>query len=197
MGTPFVTMSKTAERLCARATISCSFSGRRVALHAEGHADPLEAVAIVVVQAERALYVHVTLEGRLHLGETDAAGCGDVHEGRRQAAGQRVEEILGRIGAGVGAEQDRRLARVELELVLARRVFLARAVEAANRRAIVRAVDPAVRRAELELAERRLGLDRVQRPIHDVRVDAVPDLVHRCAHCVSSLLVSGSRPVDA
>jgi hypothetical protein len=38
-----------------------------------------------------------------------------------------VQEILGRVGAGVGAEQDRRLTRVDLERLVAGGVLAAAA----------------------------------------------------------------------
>src|SRR5258707_6308562 len=45
---------------------------------------------------------------------------------RRQAGSERVQQILGRIGTGVSAQQDRRLARVELERLAASGVLAAR-----------------------------------------------------------------------
>ena len=118
--------------------------GRRVALDAEGHADALEAVARLVVDAQRAAHVHVALERRLDRREPHLARRGDVDDRRRQARGQRVQQVLGRVRAGVGAEQDRRLARVELERLAAAGVLAAGGVEALDRRAVVGAVDPAV-----------------------------------------------------
>jgi hypothetical protein len=77
--------------------------------------------------------------------------CG-WHDGiaSREAGGECVQ-AFGRVGAGVGAEQDRRLARVDLERLRAGGVLLAGGVEVADRGAVVRAVDPAVGRTELEL----------------------------------------------
>ena len=65
--------------------------------------------------AERAAHVHVAVERRLDLGQPHLARGGDVDDRRRQAGRERVQQVLGRVGAGVGAEQDRRLAGVELE----------------------------------------------------------------------------------
>ena len=89
---------------------------RRVAGEAERDADALEPVAVVVVEPERAAHVHVALEGRLDLLQPHAARGGDVDERRGQARGERVQQVLGGVRAGVGAEQDRRLAGVEHEL---------------------------------------------------------------------------------
>jgi hypothetical protein len=86
-----------------------------------------------------------------------------------------VQQVLGRVGPGVGAEQDRRLAGVEHELGSAGRVLLVRAVEVPDPAAVMRAADPAVPRPELELRERGVGLDRVERPEHLLGVDAVTD----------------------
>jgi hypothetical protein len=73
-----------------------------------------------------------------------------------------VQQILGGVGAGVGAEQDRRLARVEGEPVRAAGVLCARGVEVLDRGAVVRSAEPAVAGAELELRDLGLRLDRVQ-----------------------------------
>src|SRR5215218_22284 len=148
----------------------------RVAREAEGDADSLEAVAVVVRQPERALHVHVALERRLDLGQVHSARGGDVHQRRRQAGGQRVQQVLRGIGAGIRADQDRGLARVDDELLRSRRVLLVRRVEVADRGAVVRPVDPPVPCAELELRERRVVLDGVERPVELRGVDAVADL---------------------
>ena len=108
-------MSKTAERAWARSTTSRSFSAGRVALDLEGHADAREAVAHLVGEAERAADVHVALERRLDLGQAHLARGRDVDQRRRQARRERVQQRLGRVGAGVDAEQDGRLAGVDGE----------------------------------------------------------------------------------
>ena len=77
----------------------------------------------------RAADVHVALERRLDLGQPHLARGGDVHERRRQAGGERVQQVLGRVRAGVGAEQDRGLAGVDGERLGARAVLLPGAVE--------------------------------------------------------------------
>ena len=87
----------------------------RITLDLERDADPLEAVAHVVRQAERAAHVHVAFEAGLHSRQAHATRRGHVHQRRRQAGRERVEQRLGRIGAGVGAQQNRRLARVDGE----------------------------------------------------------------------------------
>ena len=140
----------------ARSTTSRSFSAGASPVDAERHADALKPVAGLVVDAQRAANVHVAGEGRLDRVELDLARRGDVDDRRRQAGGQRVQQVLGRVGAGVGAEQDRRLARVDLERLAAGGVLAARGVEALDRRAVVRAVDPAVGGAELEPRQLRL-----------------------------------------
>src|SRR5207249_7828799 len=136
---------------------------RRVARHAERHADALEPVAGLVVHAEGAAHVHVAGEGRLDRPELHLARPGHVDDRRRQAGGERVQQVLGRVGAGVGSQQDRRLARVDVEVLAACGVLAARGVEALDRRAVVGAVDPAVGRAELELRELRLRLSDTAR----------------------------------
>ena len=143
-GTPLATMSKTAERFWAFVDDRLQDLVGRVALDGEGGLDLREAVAVAVVDAEAAAHVHLALEGRLDLGQAHLAGGGAVDEGRRQAGGERVQEVLGRVRAGVGAEQDGGLARVEQELLGAGGVLAAGAVEALDRRAVVGAVDPAV-----------------------------------------------------
>src|SRR6185437_14827628 len=90
-----------------------------------------------------------------------------------QAGGQRVKQRLGGVGAVVVAEQDGRLAGVDHERLTAGAVLLARAVEALDRAAVVGAVDPAIADAELEAAETGVVLDRVERPVHLLGVDAV------------------------
>ena len=163
-------MSKTAERACARSTTSRSFSSGASPLTLKRHADAREAVADLVGEAERAADVHVALERRLDLGQAHLARRRDVDERRRQARGQRVQQVLGRVRAGVGAEQDGRLAGVDRERLGARGVLLAGAVEALDRRAVVGAVDPAVAGAELE-ARRASGsaLIGVERAVHLLR----------------------------
>ena len=83
-------MSKTAERCCARDDLP-QLCVRRIAFDPEGHANPLEAVAGLARKAECTLHVHVALECRLHLGQPDAAGGGDVGERGGQAGGECVE----------------------------------------------------------------------------------------------------------
>ena len=71
---------------------------------------------------------------------------------RARAAGTRPGS------ARVAAEQDCRLAGIDHELVSAGSVLLVRGVEVADRRAVVRAVDPAVPRPELEPRQRGSAL---------------------------------------
>jgi hypothetical protein len=99
-----------------------------------------------------------------------------------------VQQVLGRVGAGVGAEQDRRLAGVDHERLAAAGVLAARGIEALDRRAVVGAVDPAVGGAELELRQLRLRRDQVQRGEHLLRVHAVADRVRDCGHVEPSVL---------
>src|SRR5690348_5226592 len=96
-----------------------------------------------------------------------------------------MEQVLGRIRTGVVADEDRRLAGIDDERLLPRGVLLICGIELADRRAVVRAVDPAVVRAELELRELRIRLDGVERPEQLRRVDAVANALGRCAHAVS------------
>jgi hypothetical protein len=158
---------------------------RRVAAHPERHADALEPVARLVVNAESAAYVHVAREGGFDGAELHLARRGDIDDRGRQAGGERVQQVLGRVWAGVPAEQDRRLARVEPELLAPGRVLAARRVEVLDRRAVVGAVDPAVARPELKLRELGLLGDQVQRGEHLLGVHAV---------AIVSLITLTSRP---
>jgi hypothetical protein len=101
-----------------------------------------------------------------------------------------VQQVLGRVGAGVGAQQDRRLAGVELPRLAAARILAARGVEALDRRAVVRTADPAVRGAELEAGELGLILDQVQRGEHRLGVYAVAMGAAHDAHRVTSRVVA-------
>ena len=155
---------------------------RGVALDLEAHLDAREAVAHLVGETERAADVHVALEGRLDLGQAHLARRRHVDERRCQARGQRVQQGLGRVGAGVDAEQDGRLAGIDGEGLGARGVLLPGAVEALDRGAIVGAVDPVVLDAELKAAERGVGLDGVQRSVHLLGVDAIAGAVEDLGH---------------
>src|SRR4029079_4122644 len=122
----------------------------RLAADLEGDADVLEAVADLAVDAESAAGGHSALGLRVDLVQDDLAGGRDVDDGGRQAGGERVQEVLGGVRALVGAEQDGRLAGVDLERGGARDVLAAGRVEALDGRAVVRAADPRVARAETE-----------------------------------------------
>src|SRR4029078_4309742 len=94
------------------------------------------------VQATR--YVDVALEGRGDLGQADLAGGRAVDERRRQARRERVQQVLGRVGAGRGAQQRGGFAGVEPEGLGARGVLAAGSEEALDGRTVVRAVEPLV-----------------------------------------------------
>ena len=119
-GTPWLTMSKTAERAWARSTTSRSFSAGASPLTLKRHPDALEPVAHLVGDPEAAAHVHVALERRLDLGQAHLARRCDVDQRRGQARREGVQQGLGRVGAGVDAEQDGRLAGVEGERLRAR-----------------------------------------------------------------------------
>jgi len=68
-------------------------------------------------------HVHVAGQGRLDGAQRNLARRGHVDDRRGQARGERVQQVLGGIGARVGAEEDRGLARVELERLDARAVL--------------------------------------------------------------------------
>ena len=123
--------------------------------------------------------VYVAAARRVDLGvdrlELHAARRGDVDDCGGQVGGERVQEVLGGRRAGVGAEQHRRRAGVELERLVARGVLRADGVEAADRRAVVRAVDPAVVGAEPEVPELRPGSEEIERGEQLMRVHAVAD----------------------
>jgi hypothetical protein len=106
-----------------------------------------------------------------------------------------VQQGLGRIGAGVDAEQDGRLAGVERERLSARAVLLPGAVEALDDRAVVGAVDLTVLDPELEAGEGGVGLDGVERSVHLRGVDAVTDAVEDLGH--AGLLEDGRAPLGA
>ncbi len=93
-----------------------------------------------------------------------------------------MEQVLGRVRPGVLADQDRRLAGVQHELLRPRRVLGVGGVEVADRGAVVRPVDPAVPRPELEPGEGGVGLDRVERAEQLGGVDAVADRLGDGAH---------------
>ena len=118
--------------------------------------------------------VHVALERGLDLGQPHLARGGDVDERRGEAGGQRVQQVLGRVRAGVGAEQDRGLAGVDGELLDARAVLLPGAVEALDRGAVVGAVRSSgcVARNWND-AERRVCPRGVERAVELLGVDAV------------------------
>jgi len=126
--------------------------------------------------------VDVALEGRLDLRELHAPGGRAVDDRGGQAGGERVQEVLRRVRPGVGPEQHRRLARVDEERLAAGRVLAAGAVEALDRRAVVRAVDPAVGGAEGERGERAVGAERVERAEHLLGVDPVADRRDHLGH---------------
>ena len=152
---PLVTTSKTAERLrdCSTRAASCSASASPSTWNDD--ADVVVAVAHLGVDAEDAAQVDVALDGRRHALQVDAAGRRDVGDPAHQAGTQRVEQQLGR-GRGVvlpdehhgvvGGDRGRLLVLV----------LLAGPVEAGDGAAAVRPADPLVRRAELELGQRRL-----------------------------------------
>ena len=83
----------------------------------------------LVVDAERAAHVHVAAQRRLDRRELDLARGRHVHERRRKAGRQRVQQALSRVQARVRAEQDRRLARIQLERLFAAGVLAAGGVE--------------------------------------------------------------------
>jgi hypothetical protein len=109
-----------------------------------------------------------------------------------------VQQVLGRVGAGVGAEQDRRLAGVEVPGLATARVLAARGVEALDGRAVVRPAQPAVRGAELEARQLGPVLDQVQRGEHLLGVHAVAMGAADDAHGVTSwVVVVGGRRLPA
>src|SRR3954451_9794842 len=114
----------------------------------------------VVTQAARAcsrysaaLHVQVTLEGRLDGGQAYATGGGRVHQRGGDAGGEGVQQVLGRVRAGVGAQQNRGLTGVEDEGLGARGVLAAGGVEILDRRPVVRSAQPPVVSPELELGD--------------------------------------------
>jgi len=93
-----------------------------------------------------------------------------------------VQQVLGRVGALVGPEQQRGLAGVDLEGLGPGGVLGAGAEEALDRRAVVGPVDPAVGGAELEAPELGLLLEQVERGVELLGVHAVAHRVGGGAH---------------
>ena len=182
-GTPLVSTSNTAERFRDCSTSLTQLLGRGVALHVEGHADGLVAVADLRVEPEDAVEVDVALDGGRHLGELDAAGGGDVRQPRGQAPGERVEQVLDRGGAEVGADEDRGVVHVVGEDVVVG-ALLADAEVPVDGALAVGAGDPAVGRPELELGRRRRRLHGVEGGEQGGGVDAVADAVLDGGHLV-------------
>ena len=75
--------------------------------------------------------VDVALDGRLDLGQLDAAGRGDVRQAGGQAGGDRVQQELHRCRAVVAADQHGRVVGVDEGLGAV--LLLAGAVEALDR----------------------------------------------------------------
>jgi hypothetical protein len=84
-----------------------------------------------------------------------------------------VQQELHRIGAFVVAEQHRRLAIGELERHAAGVVLAPGAVEVADHRAVLAAVDPGIAGAELEPRQAGIRLDRGDRVHGRLDVQAV------------------------
>ena len=99
-------MSKTAERFWLWATTAAISSLRRVGVDLEGHADGVEAVAYVGVDAEDAVQVHVALDVRLDRAELDAAVLRHRGDAGGQAARERRKHDLDRGGAVVRGGED-------------------------------------------------------------------------------------------
>jgi DNA-binding SARP family transcriptional activator len=142
----------------------------------ERHSDLLVAGADGLVEAEEAVQVHVALDGAFQAVEHDPARGGVVDDRARQARGERVEQVLGRVGGPVIAEQHRGLVGVEDERLDAAGVRSPGAIEPLDLGAIVATVEPLVAGAELEPRQRRVGADVVDRPEETVDFDSV-DLV--------------------
>jgi hypothetical protein len=69
-----------------------------------------------------------------------------------------VQQVLGRVRTGVGAEQDRGLTGVQGERLCTCGDLVAGGVEVLDRRAVVRATEPLVAGPEAELGDLGLGL---------------------------------------
>jgi len=93
----------------------------------------LVSLADGVGQAQETAQVEVALRFRLDALDLDAARRGMIGHRRGQAAHQRVEQMLRRIGALVGAEQHLRLAVVQDEAGGGGAVFRACAIELLER----------------------------------------------------------------
>src|SRR5215475_946942 len=136
---------------------------RCVALDLEADPDPLVAVPDLVGQAEDAEQVDVTLDGGLHRTQRDTPGRGDVGDASGQTGGDRMQQELNGRRSVAGPDQYGRVIGLVREVRGAGGVLLSGAVEAADRAAVMRTVDPPVGGAELELRELRVRLDGVKR----------------------------------
>ena len=171
-GTWFVMMSNTGGAGARLLDDLAQLLRRRVALDGEGDANALVAVADLSREAEDAAQVHVAFDRGLDLGERHAARGGDVGDAADDAGAEAVEQVLDRRRRVVVADQDRRVIGVNREGPLVG-VLAAGAAEGLDRPLAVRALQPAVRGAELELRERRVLLDDVDGGEQVRNVDAV------------------------
>ena len=106
-----------------------------------------------VIQRQQPLQVHVTGQFGGQLLDPYPAGSRVQYRGGGHAAGQRVQQILDRVGPIVVAEQDRRLTIGEDKGLLPRRVLGAGAVEILNGGTIGAAIDPLVACPKLEVSQ--------------------------------------------
>src|SRR4029079_15336649 len=143
-----------------------------VAAQLEAHLDLLVAVADLIGQAEDAEQVDVALDSGLELGEVDAARRSDVGQARSEARRQGVQHEFDRRRRVIGAHENGRMIGVERPRLPVGHL-LHRPVETVDGRLVVRAADPPVGGAELELGDLRRRLHRVERGEERCRVDAV------------------------
>src|SRR4051812_14322194 len=139
----------------------------------DAHLDPLVAGADVAVQTEESLQIQVTLDLALQALQGDAASGRVVHDRAGQARPESLEGVLAGVGSPVLAQQDRRLVGLQNEWLFAGGVLLSRPVEALDHGPTVAAVDPVGAGAELELPQRGVGGDCVDRSGEAFQVDAV------------------------
>lgn len=139
----------------------------QVAVDRERHPDLPVAVAQVRAETQEPLPVEIALKARPLRLDRDPARGGVVDQRGRQAAGQRVQHELDRVGPLLAAEQRRQLIVGDLDGLRVAHLR-ARPVEPVDPRAVQPAIDPPVLQPEPERPD--LGLLRDRRDGREQRL---------------------------